>query len=179
MNLNTPPDAGDSPTLRACNGIADMASNVGTGLLFAIVAISCANVFGRYVLGAPIGWADEAVIFLMIWAVFLGAAAVAWTDQHIKVEVLVELTPPRVRLAVRAAVDLVTAGVVFLMAWSGSMVVWKLMRFDQRSDALEVPLFIPQGALPVGMSIIGLFVLIRLCLRLRASRPRNETEGAR
>lgn len=168
MSLDSKPEVGDSTVERACGWIGNVASNIAAGLLFVIVALSCANVLGRYVFGTPISWADEAVMFLMIWMVFLGAMIVAWNNQHIKVEVLVDMAPARLRLWIRTAVDIVVAAVSLVLCYSASGLIWKLMRFDQRSDALEVPLYVPQSAIPVGMAVIGVFVLVRLVMRLRA-----------
>lgn len=156
--------------VRGIDRASNAALHVATALLFVIVALSCANVVGRYVFGAPISWADEAVMFLMIWMVFLGAVAVAWNDQHIKVEVLVGMASPRWQVVIRTIVDLVVAAVALLLCQAGGGLIWKLLKFDQRSDALEIPLYIPQAAIPVGMGVIGLFVLVRLVLRVRAAR---------
>lgn len=164
---NDSPAVGGGGIVRGIDRLGSLASNAATALLFVIVALSCANVVGRYVFGAPISWADEAVMYLMIWMVFLGAITVGWHDQHIKVDVLVGMTPPRWQIAIRTVVDLVVASVALLLCYAGSGLIWKLLKFDQRSDALEIPLYIPQAAIPVGMAFIGLFVLVRLVLRLR------------
>ena len=39
------------------------------------VAISFANVIARYVFGYALFWAEETLVFLAIWGVFIGVAA--------------------------------------------------------------------------------------------------------
>jgi TRAP-type C4-dicarboxylate transport system permease small subunit len=41
-------------------------------------------------------------------------------------------------------------------------VIRDLWEFDQRSQSADVPLVYPQGAIPLGLSLMVLFVVIRL-----------------
>ena len=45
-------------------------------MLAASVAINFANIIGRYFLSVSLSWAEEAMLFLMIGCVFLGALLV-------------------------------------------------------------------------------------------------------
>ena len=48
-----------------------------TGMIFLAAAlINIANVIGRYVFSAPIFWAEEVLVFMVIWAVFLSAISI-------------------------------------------------------------------------------------------------------
>ena len=47
-------------------------------LLIAGVAINFANVIGRYVFQSAIYWAEEAMIYMAIWSIFLAAIAIAY-----------------------------------------------------------------------------------------------------
>ena len=47
------------------------------------VALNFINVVGRYGFGRTILSADELQIFIMVFMTFLGAAVVAWRDQHL------------------------------------------------------------------------------------------------
>ena len=47
-------------------------------LLLAAIAINFTNVVARYLFAASIYWADEAMVFLVIWSIFLAAIAVTY-----------------------------------------------------------------------------------------------------
>src|SRR5205823_12546248 len=71
--------AGRALTVRA---IPNVIRAVLGPLIFAGVALNFANVVGRYVFFKPIIWAEEVLVFIMIWCVMLGATVVTWENQH-------------------------------------------------------------------------------------------------
>ena len=50
---------------------------IGALILFSI-ALNFANVIGRYVFFSSIIWAEEVMIFIMVWCVFIGAILVSY-----------------------------------------------------------------------------------------------------
>ena len=55
-------------------------------LLLAAIAINFANVLARYLFLASIYWADEAMVFLVIWSIFLAAVAVTYDGSHLTMD---------------------------------------------------------------------------------------------
>src|ERR1700726_2844505 len=94
--------------LRAANGLLAVLRVAAGAMLVASVAINFANIIGRYFLSVSLSWAEEAMLFLMIGAVFLAAAPVGWLGRHIRMDVVVSLLPPRARTAFEVFSDLVT-----------------------------------------------------------------------
>jgi C4-dicarboxylate transporter DctQ subunit len=131
-------------------------------LLIASVALNFANVIGRYFFSASIYWAEEAMLFLMVGCVFLGNGVVAWYGRQIRMDVIVAMMPAKVRDALHLFSELVlivTALTVVVFAWP---VIRDLYDFDQRSQSADVPLFIPQALIPIGLSIMAFLVAVRL-----------------
>ncbi|WP_333594626.1 TRAP transporter small permease, partial [Anaerospora hongkongensis] len=62
---------------------------VGMALMAFIVLLACANVFMRYVIGAPWGWVEEVTIFTFVWLTMIGAASVIKVEGHCSIDVLV------------------------------------------------------------------------------------------
>ncbi|MDF2929545.1 MAG: siaT 2 [Anaerospora sp.] len=60
-----------------------------------IVLLACANVFMRYVVGAPWGWVEEVTIFTFVWLTMIGAASVIKAEGHCSIDVLVRRLPPK------------------------------------------------------------------------------------
>ena len=66
-------------------------------LLMLSVALNFANIIGRYFFNVSITWAEEAMLFLMVGCVFLGNGVVAWSGRQIRMDVVVNAMPPKIR----------------------------------------------------------------------------------
>ncbi len=144
--------------------------------LITSVGINFVNIIGRYFFSVSIPWAEEIMLFLMVGCVFTGCCAVAWEGRQIRMDVVVAMLPPRLREFINVLSELVmiaAAAAVTVFAWP---VVTQLAAFDQRSQAADFPLFIPQAMVPIGYSLMGILVAIRLLIRpFRGSANRAET----
>src|SRR5262249_11623197 len=134
-----------------------------SGVLLALsVALNFANVVGRYFFSASIPWAEEAMLFFMVGCVFLGNGVVVWSGRQIRMDVVVGLLPRQAREALDLFSELVfiaTAITIVIFAWP---VIRDLAAFDQRSQAADIPLAIPQAMIPIGLSIMAFLALVRL-----------------
>lgn len=126
------------------------------------VAINFANVVLRYGFSAPLTWADEAMQFLMVAGVFLGASAVTWDGRHIRMDILADRAPPSARKALAILTDLATVALAGILVWVGIVVVARFLRFGQTSEAAGIPMALPQGVLPVAFAVMALMAVVRL-----------------
>lgn len=134
---------------------------IAAASLAIIVCINGANVVGRYFFSAPISWAEELMLFLMILTVFAGAVTVTWRQEHIKIDALLMQLSPKLRAMAIVFTGLITLGALGTTIYSGGAVIMMLQTFDQRSDALEFPMWIAQSSAPVGLSLIVFLFLLR------------------
>ena len=135
--------------------------------LITSVGINFVNIIGRYFFSVSIPWAEEIMLFLMVGCVFTGCCAVAWEGRQIRMDVVVAILPARLRDLIEILSELVmiaAAAAVTVFAWP---VVTQLAAFDQRSQAANFPLYIPQAMVPIGYCLMGLLVAIRLLMRSR------------
>src|SRR6202012_3508096 len=126
------------------------------------VALNFANVVLRYFFSASIEWAEEIILFLMIGCVFLGNGVVAWHGRQLRMDVLVNMLPPKARAALHLFSELVfiaTCLIIVVFAWP---VIVDLWNFDQRSQAANFPLVIPQAMVRIGLALMALLVPLRL-----------------
>lgn len=140
-------------------------------LLVGSVGLNFANVIGRYFFNISIPWAEEAMLFLMVGCVFLGNGLVAWSGRQIRMDVIVAMMPPRVREALDLFSELLfiaTTITIVIFAWP---VIRDLAAFDQRSQAADIPLVIPQALVPIGFSIMAFLVAVRLLTSHRRGQP--------
>lgn len=147
---------------RAMDVVARLCTYIAGILLVCIVVINGCNVFMRYVMHSGISWAEESMVFLMIASVFIGAIPITWEKAHIRIDAFVASLHGKVRLAVEALAVLVAAAVLMPVGWLSIGVVAKLFRFDQRSDALDLPVWIPQATVPFALFLIPLVMALAL-----------------
>jgi TRAP-type C4-dicarboxylate transport system permease small subunit len=147
--------------------LARIASWLVALLLLAAVAVNFSNVFARYVLDRPFSWGDEAMGFLQVALVVIGAAIVTRRNAHLRMDALEQFLPARVKrgLEILACIlAILVAVVVVAMSWR---IAAGLFENDTRSVALEIPLGIPYAAFPLGFGLMALFALARLVALLR------------
>src|SRR3984885_1432045 len=133
--------------------------------LLGSVAINFANIIGRYFFSISIPWAEEIMLFLMVGCVFTGCCAVAWEGRQIRMDVLISMMPKPLHDFFHLLSELVliaTAVAVTVFAWP---VISQLAAFDERSQAANFPLVIPQAMIPIGYSLMALLVAVRLMRR--------------
>jgi C4-dicarboxylate transporter DctQ subunit len=134
-------------------------------MLVASVGINFFNIIGRYVFSISISWAEEAMLFLMIGCVFLGAGPVGYLGRHIRMDVVVLALPPRARKFFEIFSDLVTIATCVMLAVFAWPVVSMLAELDERSNTANIPLVIPQSALPLGLLLMAFLIVVRLIVR--------------
>jgi TRAP-type C4-dicarboxylate transport system permease small subunit len=134
-----------------------------TGTLFLVaVTINIANVVGRYVFSAPLFWAEEVLVFMVVWGVFVAAIAITFNRAHLAMDLFhAKLERPWKQIVngAIAATFLVCCGFAAVQSFR---VVALYVRNQGVSTAAEIPLFIPHAALLVGFSLMTLAVLIRI-----------------
>jgi TRAP-type C4-dicarboxylate transport system permease small subunit len=142
--------------------------------LIASVIINFTNIIGRYFFNVSIPWAEEIMLFLMVGCVFTGCCAVAWEGRQIRMDVLISMMPPKIKdlfTLLSEVVLIATAIAVTKFAWP---VITQLAAFDERSQAANFPLVIPQAMVPIGYSLMALLVAVRLL----TPRPPANPSGA-
>ena len=139
--------------------LAVVIGGIFTGIMTIIVGYA---VVGRYILNRPIGWSEEISMYLVVWAVFLGAAYTLKEDGHIGVDVVVARLKPSWKRAVFIFHHVV--GIVFfsILLYKGSQFVTMSIQMGALSESIEFPLYIAQLSVPVGAAILILQSLNKL-----------------
>jgi TRAP-type C4-dicarboxylate transport system permease small subunit len=151
--------------LRSAHGLIAVIRATAAVLLAASVAINFANIIGRYFFSVSIQWAEEIMLFLMIGCVFLGSGAVGWSRRQIRMDAFVALLPPTMRQFLEVIVELVEIATCFFLAALAWPVVSMLAELDQRSQAANFPLVIPQAMMPIGFLLMGFLIVAALMTR--------------
>jgi TRAP-type C4-dicarboxylate transport system permease small subunit len=155
--------------------------NLTATLLLAAVALNLANIIGRYALNSPIASAEEVMLFLLVAVVFLGSSVVSWERKQIRMDVVLHVMPPAVRHYFEVISDVATIAIsvaLIVFAWP---VITMLVEFDERSQAADIPLSVPQALIPIGLGLTAFLTAIRLIRDFRGGdggRDQHTSSGA-
>ena len=134
-----------------------------TGVLFLIAAaINIVNVVARYAFSAPVYWAEEAIVFIVIWSVFLVAGSITYRGANLNMDLLYSsLFSPLMKTFVNVAIVISLIACSLFTAYQSWRVV-QLQYLNQGVTAgTNIPLFIPHAALLFGFSFIALAGIAR------------------
>ncbi len=142
----------------------------GVGLLI-MTAIIATQVFARYVLNDSPAWAEQAALLLMIWYVFIAAAAGVREGFHIRIAVFADKLPDKLRHPV-----LVIAHVV-VVAFGIAMAVFGVQLAQETWQHVIPTLGISRGYayLPIAISgvLITGFAIEQLIAELRSTEVKK------
>ena len=136
-------------------------------LVVAEVVILFIGVVARYGFRKPIIWSDELSSILFLWLAMLGAAVAFRRGEHMRMTALVATARP----ATWAFLDLIAtcAALAFLLMIVGPSYEYAYEESYITTPALQIANSFRAAALPVGISVMALFALLRL---LRFGNPR-------
>jgi TRAP-type transport system small permease protein len=106
-------------------------------LMSLMVVIVFANVIARYYLSASLAWSEEVARFMLIWLVFIGAVLAYVNDEHLALDIVVQLFPRRIRYGLAVVADLLVMVAIYLLIHGGA----ELMRdsWEWGSPATDTP----------------------------------------
>ena len=136
---------------------------VAGGILFLIAAaLNIINVIARYVFSNPIFWAEEILIFIIIWGVFLVAGSITYRGGHLNMDLIYSKMSPRWKSAVNIAIALT----LIVCTVYTAMQSWKVVMLHYRNHGVtagtDIPLIFPHTALLFGFSFMALAALVRV-----------------
>jgi TRAP-type C4-dicarboxylate transport system permease small subunit len=97
-------------------GVRALAAVSGAGIV-AMMLLTCADVFLRYLFNAPIEGTLDVTQMLMVIVVFFGLAYCGWTGGHVVVDLLREFLPAGILVPLAVLVNATGAVAMLAMAW--------------------------------------------------------------
>ena len=132
-------------------------------LALSATLISFWAVIARYLLHNPPDWAEEIVIYLIIWAVFITASILAEERGHVAATLIVERFSGKTRRILAIFNGLVALGFCVIVSYLGFRIVSAAYAFDERSlTALRFPVWIPYLSVAVGCTLVSLRYVLRV-----------------
>jgi len=138
-------------------------------LLFLILATMAAQVFARYVFGAPFTWSEEVARLSLIWLTFISAAFVMAQGRHISVDMISSRVGERGKFLVECLSHVVVAAACLLLLIGGTRFIWYVGAVG--SAALGVPKSLWYGAGGAGLLLMAFHSLVNLYQVLKTGKP--------
>lgn len=126
------------------------------------------QVFMRYVLNFSPFWIEAAARYFMIWALLLSAAVIIFKDEHVRMDFLIQIIPPRIA----RPIDMVLKGValVFLIILTIFGLESAITQFDVKDGSLRISMLWPSLIIPVS----GFFMVVNLLAKTWKKRTKQE-----
>ena len=150
------------------DGSADLLVKLGAAGLLAMTAIIGWQVFGRFVLGSSPSWSEQASLLLMIWYVFLAAAAGVWERFHIRIELLELTFTDANRRRLRIAIHALIAVMGLVLLYYGAAMLWSVRA--NVIPSLGISRAWAYIVIPFAGLLIALFSLGRIRVRMAETR---------
>jgi TRAP-type C4-dicarboxylate transport system permease small subunit len=131
-------------------------------MFLAAVALNVANVIARYVFARPIFWAEEILVFMVIWGVFLIAGSITYRGAHLNMDLLHARFSPFWKRTVNIAIALTLIGSALFAAAQSLKVVLLYLRTGDVTASTGIPLVVPHSALLFGFVFMALAALLRI-----------------
>jgi len=132
---------------------------LGTGMVVIMVAIVF-HVVGRYLFGKTYMGTMELIRYIMIWVSILGASAAFSNKEHVIIDMLSCKVPKKLWFWSRFGGDLLLCCFFVAMIIGGQSIA--IRNLSQTSLGLQIPMFYPYLAIPVGGVLMLLYTLLDL-----------------
>jgi TRAP-type C4-dicarboxylate transport system permease small subunit len=131
-------------------------------LLLAAIAINFANVVGRYLFSAPVAWAEEGLIDILVWGVFISAGTISYAGNHLSMDFFTAKARAPYRAFLGALVVFLTVACAAFVVTQTLQVVTLYYRSGEVSMGARIPLVYTHSAVLVGFVLMGLAAIIRV-----------------
>ncbi|WP_019240460.1 TRAP transporter small permease [Bacillus sp. AP8] len=134
------------------------------------------QVVGRYIFNEAPSWTEELSRYIHIWQVWIGASYAVRLREHIRIEAFVNLFSLLGRKIFETLSIIVWFLLALFLAVIGTQLVLSSLKNGQLTPAMQLPMWIPFLAIPLG----GLGMALRLIQQLWIiwrKLPSNSKEG--
>lgn len=129
--------------------------------LLAMVALTCWQVFTRYVLQHPSSWSEELVSYLFAWASLLGASLITGERGHMNIPIIVDKMGQGAQKALAIFGELIAFAFSLIILVYGGIQISKLA-MGQMTSSLGVAV----GVFYVVMPLCGVLNMIYTVLNI-------------
>ncbi len=116
------------------------------------------QVISRYVFSYSITWAEELSVILFITSVFIGAIGGTRRNQHMRLEMVVDLFPPKQKAIFKIISNTIFVIVAAILIYAIMINIQNLFIYKMKTPILKLQKWIPYSVLPISL----FFIILRL-----------------
>lgn len=137
-------------------------------MIFGLMVLVTVGVVARRVFGHALIFGDEYSAYMMVFCVFMGGAYTLQQDAHIRVDVLAIRLDERLRISLRFITSCLSLIYGAVLTWkTGWLVLYYREIGHEALSVLETPTWIPAMAVPIGLAVLTLQMIVCLVEDLR------------
>lgn len=144
---------------RIISSISQWIHSVGLGILVALMFLTFADVFLRYVFNRPIEGAYELTQYMMAFVVGLGIAYCAVLKGHISIELVVSRLPQRTQAIIDTITSFISMVLLGLITWQYVLHVPESLQSGRLSVILYIPIYPFVAVVLVGSAVLTLVLM--------------------
>ena len=164
------------PLIELCQSVSnclDRLGLIGAGTLRVVNLLTVMlGVFARFF--RPPIWTTDLAKVTLVWMIMLAAMPALKRGEHMAISLLVDRLPGSLALSVRVIRFLIFLGILGLMTWLGLLYAQKMQLFTIMS--LGIRKVVPYLAIPVGMALMIVELLLQLCIAAGTGDPAGTKE---
>ena len=130
-------------------------------LLLTAIAINVANVVGRYVFSKPVDWAEEMLIYIVVWAVFISLGSITYQGLHLRMDLLVMSAKGWFKVLLGGVTAVLMVACSVFMLFQTFRILQLYIGNGETSMGAKIPLIYPHTALLVGFAGLAAAAIIR------------------
>jgi len=137
---NVPPDTQPETVSQSSNLLGWLTDGLSAVVLFALMVMTCIDVFGREILGAPLNGATELTQLMMGAIVFAVLPVVSLREEHITVDLLDKWFPRRLAPPRQVILNLLAGIMMAVVCWRVWVIGEFQMDYGDGTEFLRIPL---------------------------------------
>ncbi|MCK5542099.1 MAG: TRAP transporter small permease [Desulfobacterales bacterium] len=136
--------------------------------LFFMMALTFADVIGRYIFNKPITGALELTEFFMAIVIFLGLVLLTSEEGHVTVDLFDSFIPDKVKVIQNIFINIINLVIMTVISWQLWIKAGEAAGYGDRTEYLELPLspLIYFMSIMVGISGLILFLILIKSLKM-------------
>lgn len=156
---DTTPSANDNPEPgRPDRKFGWLADGLSAFVLFALMVMTCIDVFGREILNTPLDGATELTQLMMGVIVFAVLPIVSLREDHVTVDLLDRWFPRRLAPPRQVILNLMASVMMAVVCWRVWVIGYFQMDYGDTTEFLEIPL----GPISYFISVMSGFAAVAL-----------------
>ena len=119
--------------------LGDLDIIVAAAVLSVLIVLTFMGVIWRYLFKAPFTWLEEGQLACMVWIVFAAAGAAFRTGNHVAIEMIVDMMPPKIQKVMEVVISVVVVAVIGYLFKQSIGFIQMFLRSGRSTSMLKIP----------------------------------------